>query len=88
MAGKRPGELYGSSQLVKRQKSDANINGNRSIAVVNNSAANGALIQAVCLTVCDHIQSSHSAKAGSYEGDGWLMDGLDRYRAQVACMPR
>jgi Prp8 binding protein len=35
---------FGSSQLVKRQKSDANMN---AVAVVNGSAQNGALIQAV-----------------------------------------
>ncbi|KAI9823361.1 MAG: hypothetical protein M1826_007772 [Phylliscum demangeonii] len=48
-AEKRPAsDVFGSSQsLVKRQKSDANLGGGTSVAVVNHSAQNGALIQAV-----------------------------------------
>ncbi|KAF2868588.1 WD40-repeat-containing domain protein [Massariosphaeria phaeospora] len=46
--GKRPAaDSFGSSQLVKRAKSDANIGGSSAIAVVNGTAKNGALIQAV-----------------------------------------
>jgi hypothetical protein len=37
---------FGTSQLVKRQKSDANLGGS-AVAVIN-GAQNGALIQAVC----------------------------------------
>jgi Prp8 binding protein len=49
MSEKRPAaENYGSVQLVKRQRSDANIGGNRSIAIVDGSVQSGALIQAVC----------------------------------------
>jgi len=45
---KRPAnEAFGTSQLVKRTKSDANL-GSSAVAVVNSSGANGALIQAVC----------------------------------------
>lgn len=45
---KRPAnEAFGTSQLVKRTKSDANLGGSSAIAVVNGSGANGALIQAV-----------------------------------------
>jgi Prp8 binding protein len=44
---KRPAnEAFGTSQLVKRTKSDANL-GSSAVAVVNGSGANGALIQAV-----------------------------------------
>ncbi|KAF2206051.1 WD40 repeat-like protein [Delitschia confertaspora ATCC 74209] len=47
-AEKRPAaDAFGSSQLVKRQKSDANIGPGSSVAVVNGTAQNGALIQAV-----------------------------------------
>ncbi|KAF2839468.1 putative U5 snRNP complex subunit [Patellaria atrata CBS 101060] len=47
---KRPASnSFSSSQLVKRQKSDANL-GNRSVAVVNGTAQNGALIQTVSRT--------------------------------------
>jgi Prp8 binding protein len=50
-AEKRPAaESLGSAQLVKRQKSDASMSGNQSIAVVNGNAQNGALIQAVCMS--------------------------------------
>lgn len=47
-AGKRPAHesLGVSSQLVKRQKSDASLDG-RAVAVVNGSAQSGALIQSV-----------------------------------------
>ncbi|MCJ1442945.1 MAG: hypothetical protein MMC23_003442 [Stictis urceolatum] len=50
-AEKRPASnVFGSSQMVvKRQKSDANLNG-KDVAVVNGSAANGALIQSVSRT--------------------------------------
>lgn len=44
---KRPAaDSFGSSQLVKRQRSDANLGGN-SVALANGTARNGALIQAV-----------------------------------------
>lgn len=44
---KRPAsESFGTTQLVKRQKSDANLTG-ASVALVNNPSQNGALIQAV-----------------------------------------
>lgn len=50
-AEKRPAsDAFGNSQsIVKRQKSDANIRGGSSVAIVNHSAQNGALIQAVRL---------------------------------------
>jgi hypothetical protein len=48
-AEKRPAaDSFGSSQLVKRQKSDANLGNSSSVAVVNGAAQHGALIQAVC----------------------------------------
>jgi hypothetical protein len=52
-AEKRPAaeSLLSAGQLVKRQKSDANINGNRTVAIANGSAQNGALIQSVCSVV-------------------------------------
>jgi Prp8 binding protein len=39
---------FSSSQMVKRQKSDANLNGS-ALTVVNGSARDGAIIKAVCL---------------------------------------
>ena len=47
---------FGSSQVVKRQKSDANLTGHNAVEVVNGNARNGALIQAV---------SSHAPCGGS-----------------------
>ena len=45
---KRPAnEAFGTSQLVKRTKPDANLDSS-AVAKVNGSGANGALIQAVC----------------------------------------
>ena len=47
---KRPAaDAFGSSQLVKRAKSDANLGESNAVAVVNGTAQNGALIQGVCL---------------------------------------
>lgn len=48
-AEKRPAsDAFGSSQMiVKRQKSDVNLGNGKAVAVVNGTAANGALIQAV-----------------------------------------
>jgi Prp8 binding protein len=50
---KRPAhEGFGSSQLVKRAKADANLGGSSAVAVVNGGGQNGALIQAVCGDTC------------------------------------
>ncbi|KAL1958857.1 hypothetical protein VTO42DRAFT_3694 [Malbranchea cinnamomea] len=48
-AEKRPAQdSFGSSQLVKRQRSDADLRDNKNaVAVVNSSTQNGALIQAI-----------------------------------------
>lgn len=47
-AEKRPAlDSFRSTQLVKRPRSDSNLGDGRAVAVVNNSAQNGALIQAV-----------------------------------------
>ncbi|KAE9968221.1 hypothetical protein BLS_005968 [Venturia inaequalis] len=46
MSEKRgPSGSFSSAQLVKRQKSDAGLNNGRSVAVVNGTTQNGALIQ-------------------------------------------
>ncbi|TLD38550.1 Glycogen phosphorylase [Venturia nashicola] len=46
MSEKRgPSGSFSSAQLVKRQRSDANLNHDRSVAVVNGTTQNGALIQ-------------------------------------------
>lgn len=58
-AEKRPAsDAFGSSQMiVKRQKSDANLGNGRAVAVVNGSAANGALIQPVSVCgLCDRAR--------------------------------
>ena len=41
---------FGTSQLVKRQKSNADLSDGKAIATTKSNAANGALIQAVSLT--------------------------------------
>jgi len=38
---------FGTSQLVKRQKSNADLGANSAVVVTNANAGNGALIQAV-----------------------------------------
>jgi hypothetical protein len=73
MAEKRAASSgFGSAQLVKRQKSDANLNG-KSIAVVNGSASSGALIQSVCHSVPNSLVVRRSAKVDTHEGERWLM---------------
>jgi hypothetical protein len=45
---KRPAkDAFGSSQLVKRSKADANLGASSAVAVSNGTGKNGALIQAV-----------------------------------------
>ncbi|KLJ06695.1 hypothetical protein EMPG_17806 [Blastomyces silverae] len=47
-AEKRPAQdAFGSTQLVKRPRSDSNLGNASAVAVVNSSAQNGALIQAI-----------------------------------------
>lgn len=47
-AEKRPAaDSFGSTQLVKRAKPDANTNGSSALTVANGSAQNGALMHAV-----------------------------------------
>lgn len=47
---KRPAaDTFGSTQLVKRAKSDAHLNGNSAVTVANGPGQHGALIQAVCI---------------------------------------
>jgi Prp8 binding protein len=47
---KRPAnDAFGSNQLVKRAKSDANLD-STAVAISSGTGQNGALIQAVCLT--------------------------------------
>ncbi len=70
-AEKRPAsDAFGSSQLVvKRQKSDINLGNASTIAVVNGSTGNGALIQAVCLSLLDRsIKSTGLNEAGEKVG--------------------
>jgi len=59
-AEKRPAaDSFGSSQLVKRQKSDANLGNGSSVAVVNGAAQHGALIQAVCnVLLISHVSQA------------------------------
>lgn len=55
MAEKRPAQedSFGTSQLVKRQKSNVDLGNENAVAVVNDSTKNGALIQSVCFLVGD-----------------------------------
>ncbi|KAL9075779.1 MAG: hypothetical protein Q9157_003908 [Trypethelium eluteriae] len=53
-AEKRPASnSFGSSQMVKRQKSDTNLGGKDAVVVVNGNTQNGALIQALWKTYSD-----------------------------------
>jgi hypothetical protein len=79
-AGKRPAhDAFGSSQLVKRSKADANL-GSSAVAVVNGSGQNGALIQAVCGYAC----SVH----GMYLLKLQRADRRHRVRAAAHCNPQ
>jgi len=51
-AEKRPAaDSFGSSQLVKRARSDANLNDGSAVAIASGTGKNGALIHAVCLSL-------------------------------------
>jgi hypothetical protein len=76
---KRPAnEAFGTSQLVKRTKPDANLDSS-AVAKVNGSGANGALIQAVC-THQDLIRSTKAEDGDALTGTV----GVARQRAAVA----
>ena len=71
-AAKRPASnSFGSSQMVvKRQKSNADMNG-KAVAITNGGSASGALIQAVSTPLpnsykyqCEPMLSCHEKKAG------------------------
>ncbi len=60
---------FGTSQLVKRQKSSTDLGGDRAVAVTNGAAGNGALIQAVSLPASDTLALTecvlnHKSKEG------------------------
>lgn len=75
---------FSSSQLVKKQKSDGNLNG-RAVAVTNGGAKNGALIKSVCLSdytsSCCHSMELKLLERAMLADMGWL----DRYHVRVAC---
>ena len=70
---KRPAsESLGTTQLVKRQKSDANINGDALTRV--NGSSSGALVQGVSLSTSCSMQQIRAKAA--IEGSVWLiLDG-------------
>jgi Prp8 binding protein len=52
-------EAFGSTQLVKRQRSDSNINGS-ALTQINGGGSGSALIQGVYLTHSNHAKQSWS----------------------------
>lgn len=68
-AEKRPAtDGFGSTQMVKRQKSDNNLSS--SVAVVNGGGQNGALVQSVCPAPDSvNAESIEGAKTGFGRGD-------------------
>lgn len=77
---KRPAaDAFGTSQLVKRAKSDANLGGSNAVAVVNGSAQNGALVRSVCYYLeglCARVAKKRNALTDTI--------GTSRWRAAVA----
>ncbi|KAI9797211.1 MAG: hypothetical protein M1833_005620 [Piccolia ochrophora] len=98
-AEKRPAsDAFGSSQMVvKRQKSDANLGSGSSVAVVNNSTQNGALIQAVPRTSglqapimeltghAGEIFATRFDPSGSYIASGSMDRSIMLWRTYGAC---
>lgn len=76
-------DSFGSSQLVKRQKSDANLANSRSVAVVNGTVQNGALIQTVCPHTCCFFFRYNMALKLRRRQEMADFGGLDRYLVQV-----
>lgn len=67
---------FGTSQLVKRQKSNAELGGSKAVAVANGNAANGALIQAVSHQLLARLPSQKCVLK-YYSKEGRLMRRLD-----------
>ena len=73
-----------SQQLVKRQKSDANLNNGSAIAVVGTDAQNGALVQSVrCL-----LFRTYAASPAELKDEGRLMEELVRSCEPAGCKLR
>jgi hypothetical protein len=60
MSGEKrpPPNSFGSAQLVKRAKSDADMGASSAVSVVNRDGQSGALIRAVCLSLDLHYGKS------------------------------
>ncbi|KAF2471067.1 WD40 repeat-like protein [Lindgomyces ingoldianus] len=97
-AGKRPAaDSFGSTQLVKRAKSDANIGGNSQVAVVNGPVQNGELIQAVprlsslqspVMELAGHTGEVFAARfdpTGQYIASGSMDRSILLWRTSGAC---
>lgn len=82
-AEKRPASSsFGSSQLVKRQRSDASLGGSSAVAIANGTGRNGALVQRVSLApdlACDKGAELNPTR----EDRNWLMAGAIRDCAQA-----
>lgn len=93
-AEKRPASnVFGSSQIVvKRQKSDANLNGSNAVAVTNGSSANGALIQSVRGSPNRFSSLRVGVEIGLELNDvkesGLMRMGGNRYRGRVGSRPQ
>lgn len=72
-------DSFGTTQLVKRAKPDANLNGDSAVAVVNGPGQNGALTKAVCMP--KNQRDAQSLKMLRLTGT----IGCARRRAAVAC---
>ena len=76
-AEKRPASnSFGTSQLVKRQKSNVDLGGGRTVTVTNASAGDGALIQAVGRPLIESALLSESV-LNSYLQEGPLMQRFE-----------
>jgi Prp8 binding protein len=95
---KRPAaNSFGTSQLVKRAKSDANINGSSAVAISNGTGKNGALIQAVPRTgvlqspvmeLTGHTGEIFAARfdpTGQYIASGSMDRSILLWRSTGAC---
>ncbi|KAF1955377.1 WD40 repeat-like protein [Byssothecium circinans] len=95
---KRPAaDSFGSTQLVKRAKSDANLNGSSALTVANGTGQNGALIQAVprggslqspVMELTGHSGEVFAARfdpTGQYIASGSMDRAILLWRSSGAC---
>lgn len=76
---------FGTSQLVKRQKSNVDLGNSKAVATSDSNAANGALVQAVSLCEMLSLPRSYERVLNNSMKGGRLMRRFDRCLERAVC---